>query len=600
MRRRGLAESTIHVRLALVRRWWQFVDFKPFAVKSWRTVEAFIDARSLTVARRYGEISALHMFYRWAMREGLTGHDPTALVERPRIRGYLPRPIHDTDLALALAMSTGPMHAAIALAATSGLRCVELCRLRWDDLTESTVRVLGKGHKERVVPLHPDAAAALERLDRPDGFVFPWREDRRGVGVRASAAINRFLHSIGVDATAHQLRHWCATAALAATGDLRAVQELLGHSSPATTSIYTKLDPSRIAHVVDAIRLPVGPPDRSPDGGSITSPTPNRGGTAMKKRRPPSAKRRQPTSPAPSPQPRRPSSGTVTWTAGTTGQSIDPAEWGAKLDFGLLRPLLVLADDPTLAAAVAAYDAALAHAASLSTERPAGRAEVEAAYRAEQMAAALERRAAALSWADVQTAEADEADHAAEHKAARLAIGRRNHELDTAMRQAAGALLHVLAVERAGQMQGGADPARIPGVLYTLYSSTAWPELAYGAGYYASKGAPKWWWPLILGGWEQVAYLPQPDVRFSWNEWCWAQLARPKRKGYRIEGGRLQFADLWPDGRALPGGPDNPAPFASRGVEPGTAVMLGVGPSGEQGVTEADLRWRLQPVVWHG
>lgn len=259
MRRRGLARSTIYHRMCLLNAWWHYTGFKPFAVTSWRTVERFVDERGRCSSARYGEISTLHMFYRWAMREGLTRHDPTALVERPRIRTYLPRPIHDTDLAVALALSDGPIHAAIVLAATGGLRCIELCRLRWTDVTPTSLRLHGKGDKTRVVPLHPDGRDALERLDRPDDWVLPWREDTHGTGGRASRAINAFLHGVGVDASAHQLRHWCATKALAASGDLRAVQELLGHASPATTSIYAALDPSRLAPIVEAITLPVGP-----------------------------------------------------------------------------------------------------------------------------------------------------------------------------------------------------------------------------------------------------------------------------------------------------------------------------------------------------
>jgi site-specific recombinase XerD len=257
MRRRGLVEGTIVVRSHLLVRWWTFVDGRWWKATR-RDVEAFIDASDLGAASsRYAVISHLHRFYVWARREDLTRRDPTELVERPRLTPRLPRPIPDTDLGLALTLADGPLRAALVLAATSGLRACELAALRWDDVADDAIRVLGKGRKERVLPLHPIARLALDALDRVDDWVLPWRTDPRHPGRRVSQAVNDYLHQIGSAATLHQLRHWCATTALAATNDLRAVQELLGHASPSTTAIYTKLDPSHLRHAVEAISLPM-------------------------------------------------------------------------------------------------------------------------------------------------------------------------------------------------------------------------------------------------------------------------------------------------------------------------------------------------------
>jgi site-specific recombinase XerD len=258
MRRRGLAESSIAKRAAIVRRWWDYAG-DPFTRRiTWRHVDRFVDASSMnSPASRYAAVSHLHRFYVWAQREGHARHDPTVLVERARMPHRLPRPAHDTDLAIALTLATGPIRAAILVASTSGLRCLELARLRWIDVAQSSIRVTGKGNRDRVLPLHPLAVAALDDLDRVDDYVFPWREARDiSPGRRVSHTLNKYFRSIGCATTAHQLRHWCATNALAATGDLRAVQDLLGHASPATTAIYAALDPTRLREVVDAIRVP--------------------------------------------------------------------------------------------------------------------------------------------------------------------------------------------------------------------------------------------------------------------------------------------------------------------------------------------------------
>lgn len=255
-RRRGMTAATVAKRASMARRWIHYVD-DAFDC-TWHDVEAFIDDSDMDAnASKYAATSHLHQFYLWAMRQGLTDHDPTALVVRPRLTPGLPRPAHDTDLALAIVVTENPVRAAIIVAATCGLRCVELARLRWSDVGVDSMRVTGKGGRDRVVPVHAEAAKALEQLDRVDDYVFPWRVDA-GIapGRRASHAINGTFRQLGLSTTAHQLRHWCGTQALAASGDLRAVQDLLGHASPATTAIYTRLDATRLRDVTNAIALP--------------------------------------------------------------------------------------------------------------------------------------------------------------------------------------------------------------------------------------------------------------------------------------------------------------------------------------------------------
>lgn len=259
MRRRNLAAGTIELRISLLRRWWAHTDGRPFRA-GWRQVEGFVDAQSWSPKTRRNQLSHLHELYRWAIHAGHASSDPTVRVERPRLPPDLPRPMNDTDVAIALTLATGQVRAALMLAATSGLRCCELARLEWRDVDHDSARIHGKGDRWRVVPIHHEARDALDDLERTDWLVFPWPGTRTRPGLVASRVLNDYLHGIGVDATAHQLRHWCATNGLAATRDLRAVQALLGHASPATTALYTRLDVAHLAHVVDAIRLPVGAP----------------------------------------------------------------------------------------------------------------------------------------------------------------------------------------------------------------------------------------------------------------------------------------------------------------------------------------------------
>lgn len=206
-----------------------------------------------------GEISTVRGFYRWALAERLLEEDPTVRLEAPRLRRTLPRPIDTSRLQYAISTATQDgaraMLAMLCLAAYAGLRCCEIAALTWDDVDRGSMTLLlrGKGGRERVVPLAPEVLAALDALGTPRrGPVIVRRDGRRGHN-RAhviSHWTSRWLHGIGVEQTLHQLRHAFATACLESTHDLRVVQELLGHASPATTAVYTLVRPERLAAAV--------------------------------------------------------------------------------------------------------------------------------------------------------------------------------------------------------------------------------------------------------------------------------------------------------------------------------------------------------------
>ena len=135
------------------------------------------------------------------------------------------------------------------LAAFAGLRCAEIAALRSEDINGDMMLVNGKGGKQRVVPVHPLIHAALRAVHAPAyGSIFdmlPWQ---------VSHAIRGHLTACGISASAHQLRHWFATTAYEQSGhDLRMVQDLLGHSSPTTTAVYTRWARGRSLDVVTSM-----------------------------------------------------------------------------------------------------------------------------------------------------------------------------------------------------------------------------------------------------------------------------------------------------------------------------------------------------------
>ncbi|HEX7815809.1 tyrosine recombinase XerC [Dyella sp.] len=199
-------------------------------------------------------------------REGVIDHDPAAGVRGPKVHRKLPQ-VLDVDEATALVETDvgGTLavrdRAMLELFYSSGLRLSELVGLRWIDLNfdDGEVRVLGKGSKTRIVPVGRHAIAALRDLasaegNRPETPIF---RGRGGAPISPRTVQARLKHLALAGGSArhvhpHLLRHTFASHMLESSGDLRAVQELLGHADIATTQIYTHLDFQHLAKVYDA------------------------------------------------------------------------------------------------------------------------------------------------------------------------------------------------------------------------------------------------------------------------------------------------------------------------------------------------------------
>lgn len=258
MRRRNLAPATIDARR---RKLAAFDSDVGLATATAESVELFLDRRDLSPKGRYDWLSHLSCFYRWAIDyDELAGGDPTARVVRPRLRRRLPRPISTSDLHVALEMASPTMRAWLSLAAFAGLRCVEISRLEVDDLLwhehEPMLRIHGKGDVERIVPMH----AELERVLRATVLPKRGRLFRRPRGggypaAQVSREVSLYLESLGIAATAHQLRHWFGTNIYRVSRDLRVTQELMGHASPTTTAIYAAWSKEEAHRAVGALEL---------------------------------------------------------------------------------------------------------------------------------------------------------------------------------------------------------------------------------------------------------------------------------------------------------------------------------------------------------
>lgn len=233
-------------------------------IRDYLAVLADRGATSRTVARR---IAALRRYFSWAMRTGVVAGDPTSGLHTPKAQGRLPRPL-DVETVVAIITSVdddAPQwksvrdRAILEILYGSGLRVSEVCDLTMQSISSdrSSLRVMGKGSKERLVPLSGPSVTAISAWLAVRSEV---ADDRSGAGLFLSARgkqigrrdVARLLDDacrragVAGGAHPHALRHSFATHLMDNGADTRAIQELLGHSDASTTQRYTHVSKERL------------------------------------------------------------------------------------------------------------------------------------------------------------------------------------------------------------------------------------------------------------------------------------------------------------------------------------------------------------------
>lgn len=238
-------------------------------IRSWLADTLARGGARSTIARH---TAAIRNFTAWAVREEILASDPAATLTSPRADQRLPTPLDESDaralvnLARAEALDGSPSQmrtwAILELTYACGLRVSEVCALDVSSLNREalTVRVLGKGNKERVVPYGPPAQEALDHWlvrgrpqlagDASGSALFLGDRGRRIDPRVVRSMVHKMAAKAGVhDIAPHGLRHSTATHLLQGGADLRAVQEMLGHASLATTQRYTHVDTARLSAI---------------------------------------------------------------------------------------------------------------------------------------------------------------------------------------------------------------------------------------------------------------------------------------------------------------------------------------------------------------
>jgi len=271
---RGLAPLTVAAYARDLRDFWEYLDSRDRS--DWGAVDladlrdyfAALEARGLSARSRARQLSALRQFFRFLQREEQITANPAELLDSPRLPRRLPQVMGEEEVAALLnAPDPGTLtglrdQALLEVLYATGLRVSELVglTLKQLDLRRGVVRPLGKGSKERVVPM---VAAAVDKLqlylDQARPRLLQGREspyvfiNRRG-GKLSRQGFWKLLKQYALKAgvkplSPHTLRHSFATHLLTRGANLRVLQLLLGHADLATTQIYTHLDAARLRQV---------------------------------------------------------------------------------------------------------------------------------------------------------------------------------------------------------------------------------------------------------------------------------------------------------------------------------------------------------------
>ncbi len=267
---RGFSENTREAYLRDVHHFFEFLNSEALDVRmvkledlhsfTWQLHEIGISSRS--IARIH---SGLRSFYSYLILEGYMETNPTALLESPKKGLHLPEVLSTEEIdailsVIDLSQDEGQRDkAVIELLYSCGLRVSELCNLKMHDLflEEEFLRIIGKGNKERLVPISSQAVKELKFwfCTRNQITPKPGEEDYVFISVRRRQHLSRItvFHNLrlyaeraGITKTIspHTLRHSFATHLLEGGANLRVIQAMLGHEQISTTEIYTHIDRS--------------------------------------------------------------------------------------------------------------------------------------------------------------------------------------------------------------------------------------------------------------------------------------------------------------------------------------------------------------------
>lgn len=245
----GARERTIHQREKFHRSRladWGTLDVPPARVRKWLS-----QFDGWTRYTYYGHLKSL---YDWAVETGEIPTNPVTGLPRPRQPKPRPRPLTRDQIDVTLATAAGDVRAHLLLGLLAGLRAHEIAKFHGDDITEDGIYVVGKGGQAAMIPTHPDLWVLAGEYPRRD-YWFPSDRTREGhiTAGTVSRRVSNLFRSLGIEGSSHRNRHGYGTFLMRNGASPRVVQELMRHSSLATTALYLGVDEDEKAAAIRSL-----------------------------------------------------------------------------------------------------------------------------------------------------------------------------------------------------------------------------------------------------------------------------------------------------------------------------------------------------------
>lgn len=263
MRANGLAERTLRERPRAVRAAAALIGAPAHQLTSEQVIDYLAELTSAGTRQTY--YSTLQAWHTWLVLVGARPDNPMASMRRPKAPRRDPKPVATAHIERLLASGIrSRTRTVVLLCSYQGMRVHEAAKIRGQDvdLVAGTLRIVGKGGVDELVPLHPTIAAEAAKYSKR-GYWFP-SHTRPGRPIRStglSSTISRAMARCGVPGTAHSLRHWLATELVREEVNARVIQTIMRHKSLATLAIYTRVDRDQQRAALDRLPAVVLPPD---------------------------------------------------------------------------------------------------------------------------------------------------------------------------------------------------------------------------------------------------------------------------------------------------------------------------------------------------
>ncbi|MCM0622200.1 tyrosine-type recombinase/integrase [Nocardioides bruguierae] len=235
MRSWGASAQTVNARRKFAQTRLSEWGLTGFTVDAVRAVLGRDDISAWTRYTYYNHLVCLCSYLATA---GFIPHDPMQGVRRPTHPRSLPRPLSEDEVSRILVTVTGPTRDWVVTGLVTGLRVSEIAKLRGEDVSQGGLYVEGKGGSRAELPVHPDLWEIAQRHPR-HGYWWPGPEDGHVRTKLISSKVATLFSAMGIDGGIHRTRHTFATRLLRSGANIRAVQQLMRHSSLSTTAAYT-------------------------------------------------------------------------------------------------------------------------------------------------------------------------------------------------------------------------------------------------------------------------------------------------------------------------------------------------------------------------